>query len=855
MRVATLGIWFSVNRVRALNPLAPFVLMSLPLFLFAQNDPHPSKDPDSLNWEAGIPSFNSGSGESDQVLEEQDVSPLLQSGRDVFLQFAVFQFAAGRYRLRGYPAENQSLLFNGMNASNLETGYSLWNQWGGLNDITRKAENQYGNVCSRYGFSPPGGYVNIDARASGFRQGTRISYSYGNRLFRQRLMLTHSTGMMDNGWALTVSASWRYGDQVYIPGTYYNSKAFFLSLDKKLSERHLLNLTALSVNTEQGRSGVAQAEVYRISGNPYYNSYWGLQNGVVRNASVSRLNKPILLLNHRVLLPKQSTLNNMLFYTFGKSGLSGLNWNDAPNPRPDYYRYLPSYAYSLGDSGSGEALTALWATDVNTSQINWDRMIGMNRQNLFALPGEGPVNNQTRARYILENRVEQLSHLGFSSVYNSRWHDVFISAGLNANLYRNRKYKEMEDLLGATYWLDYDQFADDQGVNNDFQQNDIEHPDKKIYRGDRFGYDYQIAVNRIECWLQSEYSMPHIDLYVGGSLSHALFWREGYVANGKFPQTSKGLSEKSGFLNYGLKTGMTWKISGRHFFNLHLLSQSRAPEVNSMFISQRTRNDLVEGLQNEQVMSVECNYQIKYPGLKGRISAYYTSVRNQTWLRSFWHDEYNNMVNLITKNLDQRYSGIELGVEKQIFTEHLIQGAMAYALNLYSNRPTLEAWQDNNNSKLYANRSAYLINYYMGGSPQSVYGLGYRYNARKHWYVGVYANFFDRIFVEINPERRTAEAIDKYQSNEAQYYSAILQQEELPSYMILNANAGKSFRIRKKHYLNLSAVLYNLLNNTSHISSGFEQLRWDKSDLKRFDNKYTYMQGTTFLINASFTIN
>lgn len=855
MRVASHGIWFFRNRVQGRNPLITFVLISIPLLLCSQKDPHTSKEPDSLNWEAGIPSFNSGTGESEEVLEEQDLSPLLQSGRDVFLQFAVFQFAAGRYRLRAYPGENQMVYFNGISVNNLETGFSLWNQWGGLNDITRKAENQYGNVCSRYGFSPPGGYVNIDARASGFRKGTRLSYSYGNRLFRQRVMLSHSTGLMENGWALTLSASWRYGDQVYIPGTYYDSKAFFLSLDKKLGGRHLLNLTALTANTEQGRSGAAQAEVFKITGNTYYNSYWGLQNGVVRNASVSRLNKPILILNHQLQLPEQATLNSMLLYTFGKSGLSGLNWNDAPNPRPDYYRYLPSYLYSQGDTAAGDLLSGQWATDLNTSQLNWDRMIGMNRQNLFALPGEGPIDNQTRARYILENRVEQLSNLGFSSVYKGRLHDLFISAGLNANLYRNRKYKEMEDLLGATYWLNYDQFADDQGVSNDFQQNDIEHPDKKIYTGDRFGYDYLIAVNRIEGWSQAEYSMKHLDVYAGGSLSHSLIWREGYVANGKFPERSKGLSEKAGFLNYGLKAGITWKISGRHFFNLHLLNQSRAPEVNSIFISQRTRNDLVEGLQNEQLLSAECNYQIKYPGFKGRLSAYYTNVKNQTWLRSFWHDEYNNMVNLIMKDLDQRYSGLELGIEKQILSEHVIQLAMAYALNLYSNRPTLEAWQDNNNTMLYANRASYLTNYYIGGSPQSLYGVGYRYNARQHWYVGLYANLFDRIYVELNPERRTAEAIDKYQSDEAQYYAAILHQEELPSYAILNANAGKSFRIRKKHYLNLSVVVYNLLNSKSHITSGFEQLRWDKSDLKRFDNKYLYMQGTTFMLNASLTFN
>ncbi len=139
--------------------------------------------------------------------------------------------------------------------------------------------------------------------------------------------------------------------------------------------------------------------------------------------------------------------------------------------------------------------------------------------------------------------------------------------------------------------------------------------------------------------------------------------------------------------------------------------------------------------------------------------------------------------------------------------------------------------------------------------PAARLGLGYRYTSRQHWYAGLYYNGFYQIYSDINPERRTAEAVDKYLISEEQYYKAILEQEQLPSYFILNANAGKSFRIQRKHYLNIHLMVYNLLNNRTNITTGFEQLRWDKTDLNRFANKYYYMQGTTFMLNVSFTLN
>src|SRR4051812_14897606 len=83
-----------------------------------------------------IPIFSTSGADADSDMDNQDVSGLLQSSKDIFTQFASFQFGAARYKLRGYAMENQLVLVNGININNLETGTSSWSSWGGLNDVT-----------------------------------------------------------------------------------------------------------------------------------------------------------------------------------------------------------------------------------------------------------------------------------------------------------------------------------------------------------------------------------------------------------------------------------------------------------------------------------------------------------------------------------------------------------------------------------------------------------------------------------------------------------------------------------------------------------------------------------------------
>jgi hypothetical protein len=609
-------------------------------------------------------------------------------------------------------------------------------------------------------------------------------------------------------------------------------------------------------------------EAYDLAGSNYYNSLWGYQNGKVRNSSVAKTTRPMVILSHVNNLDQNTKLTTSLFLNWGKSTFSSLNWNNSPNPRPDYYRYLPSYYNSQHDFSLADAQSDLWTNDINTRQINWDRLIAMNQANLYSLPSQaGNINTtETRSRYILEDRVENLTNGGLNIIYNTRIDKVFLSGGLNANLYSNNHYKVLNDLLGGSFWLDYDQFAQNLGVDGTFQQNNINNPDRKVKQGEKFGFDYTTHVNRGELWGQAEYSLSKFDLYGGLTLSSSQIWRTGNIANGKFPTDSKGNSKKLNFINYGFKAGATFKIDGRNFITANGTYLTRPPEVNNLYISPRTRNDIVnysatnplidqnasKGPGSEKVLSYEVSYLAKYPGFKGRVTYYNTTINNQVWYRSFWSDEFNNNVNYSMTGVNQQHQGVEIGLEKTLFTSHTLQGVFGYGNYYYTNNPTAQAWQDNNNTQLFTGRTAYIKNFRIGGTPQTVTGIGYRYQGKKFWSAGITYNYFSETFIEPNPDRRTAEAVAKYTITDPMY-AKIINQQKLPDYFLVNLNASKSFRISGKYYLAFNLSVNNVLNNKNIRNWGFEQMRWDYSNVDKFANKYQYMPGTTYMASVNFT--
>lgn len=783
----------------------------------------------------------------------QDVAGVLQSSKDVYTSIASYNFSQAHFRIRGYNSDNNIVTINGIKVNDPETGYASFGNWGGLNEVTRFNDVLTGIGAFDYNFGGIGGASNIDTRASAFRKGYSLSYASTNRSYRNRLMFTANTGLMDNGWAFSFSISRRWAEKGYYEGTYFDSWSYFASAEKVLNNKHSLSMTVFGAPMTQGRQAVSTQEAYDLAGNNYYNYLWGYQNGEVRNSKVSHAHEPMAMLTHNWKVSDKTKLATSLYGVYGKSGITGLNWNDDKNPYPIYYKYLPSYYKD--DSLTMNNFTNNWKNDENVRQVKWDDLYFANSKNLYTVKNaEGIQGNDVtgmRSKYIVEDvRMDQTTY-GINAVGSHKVNTkLTLNGGINYNVYNSHNYKILDDLLGGEFWLDVNQFAEQYYKNDSLAQNNTETPNHIVKKGDKFGFDYYLHENKGEAFTQAKYVLSKLEFYGAASVSHTSFWREGLYTNAQFPADSKGNSDKQNFFNYGVKGGVMYKITGRHYITANGAYLTRAPLPKNVYMSPRTRDFIVSNAGNEQLLSGDLNYLVRYSRFKARATVYYTEINNQTIARTYFHDDYNSMVNYLMTGVNQLFTGAELGVEAKFLSSFAATAVLSKGQFVYNNRPMATIIRDNSAEVVAQDRVVYFKNYRVGGMPQTAASLGLKYNGAKFWWAGVNANFYDEIYIEPNPDRRTSEALVKYVSTDPQW-SQILKQEMYGNYFTLDANVGKSFRI-KKYTLLVTATVNNILDNQNIRVGGFEQLRYDSNDINKFPTKYSYHLGRTYFANLTF---
>ena len=786
----------------------------------------------------------------------QNISSQLSAGRDPFLNAATFKFSAVRFRIRGYDADQFGTYINGIPMENLDNGFTPYGQWGGLNDVLRNRESTLGLMATTFAYGDMGGLNSFDTRASHQRKQTSINYASSNRNYSNRIMITHSTGLNNKGWAFTVSGSRRWADEGYSDGTYYDGWSFFGGVDKRFNDRHLLSFVAFATPTENGRQGASVAEMINIAGDNFYNPYWGYQNGKKRNASVARSFQPIGILTHDWKISDKTTLVTAGSVTYGNRSVTGLDWYNAADPRPDYYRYLPSYQL---DPNFAEQVRQEMMNDVNKRQINWDVLYNTNYnsydivRNAFGITGNDVAGK--RSRYILEERVVNTLKYIFNSTLNSTISEnASLSAGITYQSQRNNYFKRVEDLLGGDFYVDVNQFGErDFPTNPNAGQNNLNIPNRIVGEGDKFGYNYDINIKKGSVWLQGVFKFRKIDVFVATEHSYTSFFRYGNVKSGLFPNNSYGKSATYNFYNSGIKGGITYKIDGRNYLFANGSYGSRAPFFENAFIAPRTRDFVQDNLKSEEMLTVEGGYVMNAPKLKIRATGYYSQFKNQLDVITFYHDEYRNFVNYAINNIGRVHTGFEFGAEAKIYKGLSLTAAAAVGKYYYNTRQRATVTIDNSSEVLSRNDVVYSKNFYVP-TPQQAYTIGLDYRSPRFWFINVNFNYFDKMFLNINPIRRTESAVSGVAEG-SELWHQIVDQTKLKSQYTLDAFAGYSWlmnrkfhNLKKRTFLVFNVGVNNILNNRDVVSGGFEQLRFDFAgkNVNKFPERRFYAYGINY---------
>lgn len=794
----------------------------------------------------------------------QSVAGVLAAGRDPFAAAAAFNFSAARFRNRGYDNENVTLM-NGIPVEDLTNSRTLFGAWAGLNDVTRSREMTFGLNPSNYTYGSLDGSFSIDSRASRQRKQFAVSYANSNRTYNNRLMASYGTGLMTGGWAFAASVSRRWGDEAYVPGTFTDGWSWFASLEKRFGTDHSISLTHFGANTMNGRANPSVQEAYDLTGSNYYNPNWGYQDGKVRNARIARQQNPLTILSHEWKINSKSELETSVGYQYGSNAISGFDWFNAPDPRPDYYRNLPSY---ISDPAAANMVADLWRNDPSVSQVNWDRIYLINQNSYDSLLNANGIDGNTvygrRSRYIIEERVTDNKRFTINSTYNHVLNDhIVLSGGFIYQFQESDNYRRVKDLLGGDFYVDLNQWAQlDFPDSTEAIQNNLDTPNRILKEGDRFGYSYLTTVKKTTGWAQAQFKYNRIDFFAGVRYDGTEFFRTGQYRNGVFASTSFGESAKQTFNTYGVKGGFTYKLNGRNYFFLNAAKETRAPLFENVFVSPRTRNDVIPDLVNEKITSFEAGYLLRAPRAKIRTTLFYTQFEDGYNTLSFWHEDFRTLVNYTLSNMDRRHVGMEFGTDVNLGQGLSANMAASFGQYYYTDRMNAVITQDNNAEVLAENETIYSKNFYVANGPQSAFSAGLFYRAKKFWSMSLTGNVFANNYVDFNPARRTVAGVELI--GEGPQRESIIDQQKSETQFTLDLFANKSWRVsdlvkgfRRNTFLVLNLGISNILNNQGMMVTGFEQLRFDYTDKNpnKFPPRYYYGFGRTYFTSIIVRFN
>jgi len=404
-------------------------------------------------------------------------------------------------------------------------------------------------------------------------------------------------------------------------------------------------------------------------------------------------------------------------------------------------------------------------------------------------------------------------------------------------------------------------------------QSDRRNPNRIVQEGDRYKYNFEMDANVISGFAQAKFNYRKVDFYAAGSVSQTSYQRNGLFENGNFPGArSFGQSEKLEFSNYGVKGGLTYKISGRHLLDLNASYQTKAPTIRNSFNNSRQNNDVVTGLESETVQSMDVSYIFRSPIVKARLTGYYSDFKNGTDIGFYFTEDiagrgFNTgdaFVQEVTTNIETRNVGVEFGIEAQVTSTIKLKAAGSVGQSIFTNDPNLYLTSDDFPGQLtFGDGTAKLTDYHVAGGPERALQLGFEYRDPDFWNFGLTTNFFSNAYIDVSNLARSANFSTDFDGQPIVGYDesvarGLLKQEQFDDYMLVNVTGGKSWRI-KSYFIGFFATINNVLNE-EFKTGGFEQSRLPKygrlqEDQTRqtgpvFGSRYFYGNGTTYYLNV-----
>lgn len=560
-------------------------------------------------------------GEIEAKLGNQELPEVLKTTPGVWATPAGGGFGDAKINMRGFQAANVAVVVNGIPMNDMEWGGIYWSNFAGLSDVTSNMQTQRGLGASLLSAPSVGGTINITTHSLDAKKGGKMWYGIGNDGMNN-VGFSLSTGLMENGWAITILGSRKWGNG-YVQGTEYEAWNYFANVSKKIGDSHQLSLTAFGApqwhnqrNSANGLTidGWQEVKQYMNGESQYrYNPVYGFDNeGRQRTSNRNQYHKPIISLNHIWQINERSSLSTAAYVSLATGG---------------------------GYSGQGRGT-------YNGKSITYTSWYGANNgilETLFRRPDGtfdyGAIQNMNAASTTGSNMVMSESNnnhewYGLVSTYKNEiiQNTLTLTGGIDFRYYVGHHNNKIIDLYGGEYYMDDADRKNVNAANNSAALN----PDwvyEKLGVGDIVYRDYNGHTHQEGIYAQAEYKTLEgaLTAVLSGSLSNTGYQRIDHF----YYDDAHAKSDALNFMGGTIKAGANYNINRHNNVFINGGYISKAPFFSGgAFLQSTTSNATNPNALNEKIGTIEIGYGFHSPTFSATLNGYWTKWMDKTSTRS-----------------------------------------------------------------------------------------------------------------------------------------------------------------------------------------------------------------------------
>ncbi|MEG1414603.1 MAG: hypothetical protein RR980_05825 [Mucinivorans sp.] len=749
-----------------------------------------------------------------------------------------FSLSFLRFSRGGLSAAQSELRINGVLINDPQTGTPPWAALGRLESASTASTQNRGLyfTINQAGIGGVGGGRYLEIRPSHQTSTGSVTGSFSNRTYTTNLGASY-TLLPGKGWGATFCLDKGGGRSLTTQGVWADRWSAIAAIEKQINPRHHLQLSLIAAPTNRAMAAPASDEAFSLAGENLYNPSWGMYGEKVRSTRVRQTVEPIAIIDHRWAVDSTLTLSSAIMVRLGRASSSSLEWQNAPNPLPDYWGAMPS-AQTTPEMAS--QLARLWRTDQGVRQINFDHLTSIN------------TLNGARAHYAIQDKVNRTRQLTIQSTLAGR----NFTGGLSATFLSRTSYKEMSDLLGGDYWLDVDSFIEMDDDTKDLTQNNLRQPNRHIRTGECFGYNYILNTFVANLWGAYSRRWDRWALQVGGSLSPKVDQRIGLYEKENFPTgRSFGASRPIVSLDGALKVMGSYLVGSKLELALSVAYFAQHEPSEERFISPEFRNATNPELGAASVFAAQLVVNYRRPTISASGGVFY----NQTIDGSQLHDQYDDLrhvyVHYSMQGIATRAYGLYGAVEVNLPLNLSIAAAVDLQSNTYSSNPVATEYAQSTGEKLVGEQTVFYRGRHTALAPLFAGTMMLAWRPRG-WVVSLTAVGQVGAYVLPSPLRRTYDALSRAASPQAMHQ--MMEQEKLPDLLTLNLFAGRSWYFNKGQSVGIYCGANNILNNRNIKSVGYESSRLRnlgssyRPALVPHASKYYHATGINFFVNVTY---